>query len=314
MRKYISLIIFVLLGFSTYAVEEIKNEDKIVLSVVVEDFPEDFPPTARVQITNKFQRILTSKGISSVNFMNRFALDVVATPLTKDVIPGPPAMIAQNIDFSFYIVDNIDKKVFASSSVSTKGVGTNEDKAYLDAIKRLNLNNKGIEEMIESGKEKILAYYNSELETIVAQAKTLSGMKRYEEALYMLSLIPSMCEKYDKVLELALVVYQQYLDQQCVENLALAKTAWMSEQNSEGAKNAAEYLSQIYPDAACYSDAEELYKEIKAKVLDDWNFEMKQYQDGIDLEKQKIDAWKEVGIAYGEHQQPISNTITWLVN
>ena len=50
-----------------------------------------------------------------------------------------------------------------------------------------------------------------------------------------------------------------------------------------------------------------LYKEIKGKVLDDWKFEMKQYQDGVDIQKLQIDAARQVGIAYGNHQ-PNQNT------
>ena len=50
-----------------------------------------------------------------------------------------------------------------------------------------------------------------------------------------------------------------------------------------------------------------LYQEIKGKVLDDWKFEMKKYQDGVDLEKQRIDAMRQIGVAYGEHQ-PQNNT------
>jgi hypothetical protein len=34
---------------------------------------------------------------------------------------------------------------------------------------------------------------------------------------------------------------------------------------------------------------------------------MKKYQDGVDLEKQRIDAMRQVGVAYGQHQ-PNQNT------
>ena len=94
------------------------------------------------------------------------------------------------------------------------------------------------------------------------------------------------------------------MDQVCVENLAAAKAAWAAEQNSTGAAEAGKYLSEIYPDAKCYGDAEELYKEIKGKVLDDWKFEMKKYNDQVALESQRINAAREIGVAYGNHQQP----------
>ena len=88
--------------------------------------------------------------------------------------------------------------------------------------------------------------------------------------------------------------------------------AWAAEQNATGAQKAGEFLAEIYPDAKCYEDAMNLYKEIKGKVLDDWEFEMKQYQDGIDLEKQRINAMREVGVAFGKGQQPTTTNIGFL--
>ena len=72
------------------------------------------------------------------------------------------------------------------------------------------------------------------------------------------------------------------------------------------------FIKRILPEASCYDDAVALYKEIKAKVLEDWKFEMKKYQDGVDLEKQRIKAWKEVGVAYGKNQKPTTTIINWL--
>ena len=37
-------------------------------------------------------------------------------------------------------------------------------------------------------------------------------------------------------------------------------------------------------------------------MLDDWKFEMKKYQDGVDIEKQRVDAMRQIGVAYGNHQ------------
>ena len=68
----------------------------------------------------------------------------------------------------------------------------------------------------------------------------------------------------------------------------------------------------ILPDAGCYDEAMELYREIKGKVLDDWKFEMKKYQDGVDLEKQRIDAMRQVGVAYGNHQPAQTTSIEFL--
>ena len=305
-----------LFAFVLYAQDN--RIDRIPLTVVVEDIPEPFPQTARVHLTNRINGVLSSCGIISVNYMERFVVAVIATPLTKDILPGPPKQIAQNLEYTLYIADNLEKKIFSTCSFTTKGVGNNENKAYMDAIKRVRPNQKELAAFVKQGKERIVAYYNAEVDNYLIKATSLAKMKQYEEALFVLSCIPSICDKYSDVLSMATNIYQQYIDQLCAENLALAKTTWMSNQTSEGAMQAAQYLSQIYPDASCYKEAAELFQEIKNKVLkdwqDEWNFEMKKHDDAVDIEKQRINAWQAVGVAYGEGQQPISNTITWLVN
>ena len=39
---------------------------------------------------------------------------------------------------------------------------------------------------------------------------------------------------------------------------------------------------------------------------------MKKWQDGVDLESQRINAFREVGVAYGQGQQPTTTNIGWL--
>ena len=102
------------------------------------------------------------------------------------------------------------------------------------------------------------------------------------------------------------------LDYECAQNLAAARQAWAAEQNSKGAYAAGEYLANILPDAGCYDEAMELYREIKGKVLDDWKFEMRKYDDSIDLERRRIDAARQVGVAYGNHQPAQTTTIEFL--
>ena len=130
--------------------------------------------------------------------------------------------------------------------------------------------------------------------------------------MFELCSFPTASKAYTKSIEVGNEVYQHYVDYVAQQALQQAKAAWMAEQNSVGAAAAGEWLSQILPEAKCYDEAVDLYKEIKAKVLDDWKFEMKQYQDGVDLEKQRINAWKEVGVAYGKNQQPTTTYINWL--
>lgn len=289
-----------------------KYENRIAICPIVEEMTEPFPATAQVQIKNKLIQALTRNGVASSDYLNQFFISAIAIPVEKDILPGPPQQILENIEINLYIADYTNKVIFSSTALTAKGAGQNDTRAYMDAIKKMNVGSPIVAKFIEEGKEKIIAYYNAEADNILAKARALAQMKQYEEAIYLASSIPSPCSKYSDALKLCVEIYQMYIDQQCQQNLAAARAAWAAEQNSLGATEAGQYLSNILPDAACYGDAMALYKEIKAKVLDDWKFEMKQYQDGVDLESQRIKAMRDVGVAFGEHQQPTHTNIGFL--
>ena len=282
------------------------------LSVVVEQQAEPFPAQAKGILQNRLLQLLSNNGVAGMDYLSQFFLTAVVEPVDKDVLAGPPAKVVETMDVTLFIADYSAQKVLASTTMRVKGVGENENRCYLKALSNLNLNNPKMKAFVQEGKEKIVRYYDSEAANILKKAAYLAGQKQYEEALSMIALIPSQCKAYDEALQQGLSIYQQLIDQRCVELLAQARMAWAAEQNATGAQKAGEFLAEIYPDAKCYEDAMSLYKEIKGKVLDDWKFEMKQYQDGIDLEKQRINAIREVGVAFGKGQQPTTTNIGFL--
>jgi hypothetical protein len=272
------------------------------ISVYAADDAETFPQGAKAMMENKLTQLLTKNGIAGLDYLGQFLLTATTTPLDKDVIPGPPMKISEKMEMNLYIIDAYAKTIFSATSFTIKGLGETENRCYVNAIRNMPLQSPAITKFIEDGKTKIIEYYDHEADNILKKARMLTFEKQYEEALYLVSLIPQQSKKYDEALAAGLEIYQSYLDYQCNINLASARQAWAAEQNSFGAKAAGEYLANILPDAKCYGEAMDLYKEIKAKVLDDWKFEMKKYQDGVDLEKARIEAMRAVGVAYGNHQ------------
>ncbi len=48
----------------------------------------------------------------------------------------------------------------------------------------------------------------------------------------------------------------------------------------------------------------DIVQKAEAKNKRDWDFAMKAYDDAVDIRKQEVSAWREVGVAYGQNQQP----------
>lgn len=298
MKKIFSICIAALMSATMFAAET----QYLPISVYAMDDQESFPQGAKAMIENKLTQLLTRNGIAGLDYMGQFILTVTTTPIDKDVIPGPPMKIREKMEMNLYIVDTYAKTIFSSTSMTVNGLGETENKCYLNAISHMPLQSPAIAKFVDEGKTKIIEYYDHEGEALIKKAHFLAAQKNYEEAMYWVSLIPQQSKHYDAALAAGQEIYQAYIDNQCYINLGKARQAWAAEQNAVGAAAAGEYLANIMPDAKCYGDAMALYKEIKGKVLDDWKFEMKQYQDGIDLQKLQIDAARQIGVAYGNHQ------------
>ena len=298
MKKIFSIFVVALMSATMYAAE---TEYLPITAYAMPD-QEPFPDGAKAYLENKLNQLLTKNGIAGLDYTGQFILTAFTTPLDKDIIPGPPSKISEKMEMNLYIADVYTKMVFSTTSVTLRGLGETETKCYLNALSHMPLQSPQIAQFIADGKAKIIAYYDHEGEAMIKKAEYLAKMKQYEEAIYWVSLIPQQCKHYDAALAMGMSIYQMYIDNQCNINLAAARQAWAAEQNASGAVAAGEYLANILPDASCYSEAMELYKEIKGKVLDDWKFEMKIYQDGVDLEKLRIDAMRQIGVAYGNHQ------------
>jgi len=303
----ILLIATVSYGFAQNNIGKTDDQARISLTPVVADQVEDLPESALSLLQNKMQQIATNGGLGANSYSPRFIITVNLAVITKDVISGPPAMIAMNIDATYYIADYISKTVFSRKTISFKAVGTNPNKAYIDGIKKINADSPEFKSFIELGKNKIIAFYNDRCDFILQDAKALTAQKQYQEAIFQLTAVPDVCKEcYMKATNAIEPIYKAYMNDLCNRNLAAAQAVWIANPNSSGANEVVGLFADILPDAACFGDAQKLVNEIRTKVLSDenrdWNFKMKRWDDNTSLESQRINASREVGVAYGTNQ------------
>lgn len=279
--------------------------------VVVPSADGSYYPQVESYLTNRLQNITLGVGETSSLSSKQFGIALSYNTLDKQVVGGVPTKIVYNINASLFIVDFKDKIVYSSCSLELKGIGNNETKALINCFKGLNVGNECIKTMIQEGKKKIINYYDENYTKIIAKAKADAGMKNYDAAIYSLLSIPECSKGYGAALEMLPIVYRQFVNQHCNENLAQARAAWYASPNSDGASVAGVYLSEIYPDASCYSDAMQLFKEIRKQMGEEWKFMMKQYNDAIALERQQMNMMRDIALAYAKNQPKETINIFW---
>lgn len=284
----------------------------LAMQVVVKDVVEPFPAAGKAQMESKLSNILTRNGVQSSKWQNQFFITATVVPQVKDILPGPPQQVAEVMDVVFYIGDSYNEVIFSSTTLTVKGVGTSEAKCYLNALSNIKTTSSKLTAFVEEGKTKIINYYNELAPKMLLKAQSLCSMQAFEEAIWMLMTIPAECQYYEEAQEQSVTIYKEMLKLQCQQNLAAAKAAWAANYDKEGAWEASTYLALIYPDAGCYDEAEELNKEIKARMREDYDFEMKKYEDSVELQKEVVNAIREIGVAFGENQKSHDTNIGFI--
>ncbi|MGC8802883.1 MAG: hypothetical protein ACP5PS_03795, partial [Bacteroidales bacterium] len=262
---------------------------------------------ARNMLRNKLEQIATQTGAGGNAVNPRFIITANVTVLSKDITATSPPMTAMTLEVTFFVGDAQTKTKYASASIQAKGVGANETKAYIECIKNIRPSAPELKNMVETGKRKIIEYYNSQCDFILKKAETLASQNRYEEALFELMSVPDVSKDcYHNAMSAVAPIYKKYADKACVEKLNAAKAAWAGQPNADGAQKVAQILGGVDPEAACMPDVNALVDEIKTKIQElekrDWDFQMKAFDSAVDLEKQRIEAARQVGIAYGNNQ------------
>lgn len=308
MKKVIVIItLFVAFAHTSKAQVNLDDFGRIILNTYLPD-KMNIPNDSKQFLETRLNQITSNNGIGGSQANSRFIITASVNVGTKDIIPGPPQMIAQNLEVSLFIGDAITNAIFSNVKFSLKGIGTNENKAFVDAFKKINPKNNELASFIEIGKKKINDYYSSQCDLIIRNAQTLSRVGKYDEAIYSLSIVPKACEEcFFKCLDTLVEIYQQKIDADCSSKLNEAKRTWIVEQNRESAQKAAELLKLINSKASCQNEVSELINTIDTKLKTDdreqWEFFKKQYEDQLILAKEELRIAEEKSIRDNEYRE-----------
>jgi hypothetical protein len=306
----VMLCLIAIMGFKplVYGQSASNNLNLIGLTSYIPDQIENVPEGAKGVLMNKLNQISSENGISNSEYNSRFIITPTVVVLNKDILASAPPMTSLNLDVTLYIGDGFEGKKYASKTLSVKGVGINENKAYIDAFKNIKPNNPVIQALVNSAKIRIIDYYNSRCEQIIKEAQTLASLNNLDEAIVMLAAIPEECtDCFNKGIAVIVPIYKNKIDRDCKLKLAQANNLWNANPTYETANTVAQIISSIEPQSACYGDVKDFAKSISKRILEvdkrEWNFV---FEKEITIEKDKIKAYRDVGVEYGKGQ-PKSN-------
>lgn len=260
MKKILPILFCICIFNTSYAQNNYTKSDDAARIVIASYVPEQVEGLSDISIqslSNKLDQITTNAGIGGS--YSRFIITPSVNILGKEITPTAPPMTAVSMSITFYIGDGVEGTKFASYSINAKGVGNSETKAYLSAFKNIKVNDPGYAQFLETGKKKIIEYYNSKCDFILKNASSMADRKEYDNAISTLTEVPEVCKEcYDKSMDLSVKIFRDKLDNECQVNLtkanaAIAKDLW---------DEAADYISSYTPDMKCYPEVKKLLDKI----------------------------------------------------
>ncbi|PKP35906.1 MAG: hypothetical protein CVU00_00240 [Bacteroidetes bacterium HGW-Bacteroidetes-17] len=318
MKKILVLLMLLpLIAFSQNNYGSANDQDRIALTVIIPPGVDGIPEHARSLLQNKLDQVASQNGLGGISGSPRFALTAKMSVMTKDITPTQPPMEAYTYGIYLYIVDIVEQTIVSSTSITTKGAGTNANKAYTNGLKPINLNNTEIKNFMQDGKRKIIEYYNSKCDFIISRAKSLASQNQFGQSLALLSSVPDVCKDcFMKCMDEIGPIYQDYINHDCEAYVNIASGLFAANPNTTGAVDATAVLSLIDPDSDCFKKSGTLISKIEKKMREDekrdWKFMERVWGDNVKLEAMRIKAYRDVGVAFGQGQQPTYQSVLWV--
>ena len=265
MKKIIiSLFLIVCCNWQTFS----QNKFNLPVAVILAD--DSVPAEAGNVLTTKLKSILTKNGYMASDGVQRFVLTAKISIGTKDILPTNPPRISQKMDVTFFIGDVIDNRIYESCTVEAKGIGVNENKAFISSFQSISSQNKELAEMLTVARTSISEYYRNTYKMVLKKADALVRNKEYDAAIYELTSIPEVDATITAECQNAVIaVYQQKIDDEARPLLREAKSIWMAEKNHDAGKKASELLARISPMSSVVGEADALLGEIDKKLRAD---------------------------------------------
>lgn len=187
---------------------------------------ENIPSEAAGQLELKLNQLLMQNGIDNEDPNNRFVLTTKVSVITKDVLAGPPQKISMNLDFTFVIGDIEENKKIESVTISGVGVGMDENKAFISAIKNIKPRNPQLVGLITAAKQKIGEYYSLKCSQIQKEAAREVAQNNYERAIYLLVQVPEVCDCAIECQDMAIQYSLEWKNNNAAQMLTQAKALW----------------------------------------------------------------------------------------
>ena len=279
---------------------------KIVFSVIMPENLEGLDALQLSKLETKITQIVTNCGIGASGVNNSFVIYPQFSIYESNVLEGGMqniTVVKSELNLFIKQVDN--NIIFSSISKPITGSGNSKFTAVTNVLSKIDVNDIEYKKFVETGKIKIIKYFENKCSDIIIKSENLAKRQDYEQALYVLMSVPEDVSCYANIQEKSIEVFKAYQSHKCKVLLNELNLNIASKNYAQALEN----LSLIDPSSSCFKEAEKNIQKIENKIDDQQKkhlaIQMLQHNDQIALEKQRIDAVKEIAISYYKNRPAV---------
>ncbi|MCR4966050.1 MAG: hypothetical protein K6A41_10400 [Bacteroidales bacterium] len=297
--KKVIIFLFILTLIGNLCMSQTINDiGKITIGISMPEYDQNLNQAQMSRLQAKIEQMCHKNGVVTSFNTNRFFLrpsfDIFQNETVENGIQNIYVVEAE-LTISMVQDNGIS---FNSISKTLRGSGNTREKAINNCISNFTTDDNTFKSFLNQGKQRILDYYNSNCDQLLKKASTFAELEQYETAIAILMMVPESASCYQTILQKTEAIYKSYLNKECAQ-LTSAADAAIAVQDYH---SAAEYLTQVNPNSNCYQSALKSFKKIEQKISSkekkEWDFKMKEYNNSVQLQKDYLQAAKEIAVAY----------------
>ena len=223
------------------------------------------------KIAVKMLQMIAQNGIGGLNTVPGFALTATLTNGEKKTTGSAPQKMVAQYTINYAVINTVTGDVYATASQDVTGVGDSFQQATGNAINEIK-NSPAIQQMLSTASEKIVAWFDENLETFKSQVESAYGQRDYALAL---SLIESVPQKASGAFEYAQSRHADVMDkfQKSIasQELTALKQAIQASGN--------DYSSEVYAHLSLLPQDSPEYKEAQTLLI--------QYESAVSNKKEQ---------------------------
>jgi hypothetical protein len=255
------------------------------------------------KLETKVLSLLTNNGLSSQDGGD----GIVMYPKIDifddaDVNTGMQNLKVVRLSLSLFIKQADDNVVFSSASRELSGSGRTREQAVNNALNNVNPDDVKWTNFIAQAKTKIGAYYQKMCPNLLAKADQLGQTGQIERAFSLLTNVPKEVSCFNDVKNKSIELYKKYIARECAQHMKLAKAKLALNDY----KGALAFIARIDPESPCFNDAlntiNTVSREMDEETRRQWDFLKEMYKNSVELEKSRINAIRDIGVAYAQGQ------------